>query len=281
MDDERKGPNDSVPPRWRWPIRSAPPLEQSSGQGAGGRLGWWARPSRPLPTATLHGERSELSHRHRAHNGNAHHGASVRRTAPHATARTEREVTGQMERHDREIRPTARLSGLEPGVPVHVRRRGLRRLRRWRRGLHRKSATSRISLAPTMSMQGLEGRLERMVEGVFRRSRNSIRPIELGRRLIREMDDHRSVDVKGQRIVPNDFTVLLSAVRPRRLRRHRRRPAHRARRGRSRVRPRGGLPLHGARRRRAPGRQLAAQPATSASRRSSSSPSPASGPARS
>ena len=60
-------------------------------------------------------------------------------------------------------------------------------------------------------MQGLERRLERMVEGVFRRSRNSIRPIELGRRLIREMDDHRSIDVKGQRIVPNDFTVLLSA----------------------------------------------------------------------
>jgi FhaA, N-terminal domain/FHA domain len=62
-----------------------------------------------------------------------------------------------------------------------------------------------------MGMQGLEHRLERMVEGVFRRSRNSIRPIELGRRLIREMDDHRSVDVKGQRIAPNDFVVLLSA----------------------------------------------------------------------
>ncbi len=61
-----------------------------------------------------------------------------------------------------------------------------------------------------MGMQGLERRLERMVEGVFRRSRHSIRPIELGRRLIREMDDHRSVDVKGQRIVPNDFVVLLS-----------------------------------------------------------------------
>lgn len=67
------------------------------------------------------------------------------------------------------------------------------------------------SLAQTMGMQGLERRLERMVEGVFQRSRNSIRPIELGRRLIREMDDARSVDVKGQRIVPNDFTVLLSA----------------------------------------------------------------------
>lgn len=62
-----------------------------------------------------------------------------------------------------------------------------------------------------MGMQALEQRLERMVEGVFRRSRNTIRPIELGRRLIREMDDHRTVDVRGERIVPNDFVVLLSA----------------------------------------------------------------------
>jgi hypothetical protein len=57
----------------------------------------------------------------------------------------------------------------------------------------------------------MERRLERMVEGVFsRRRRGSIRPIELGRRLVREMDDNRSVDVKGRRIVPNDFRVLLS-----------------------------------------------------------------------
>ena len=62
-----------------------------------------------------------------------------------------------------------------------------------------------------MGMQALEQRLERMVDGVFRRSHNSIRPIELGRRLIREMDDHRTVDVKGQRVVPNDFQILLSA----------------------------------------------------------------------
>ena len=34
--------------------------------------------------------------------------------------------------------------------------------------------------------------------------------VELGRRLVREMDDHRSVDVRGQRIVPNDFVILLS-----------------------------------------------------------------------
>ena len=54
--------------------------------------------------------------------------------------------------------------------------------------------------------------LERMVEGVFSRGTHStIRPVELGRRLLREMDDHRSVDVKGRRIVPNDFTFHLSA----------------------------------------------------------------------
>ncbi len=49
-----------------------------------------------------------------------------------------------------------------------------------------------------------------MVDGVFSR-RGSIRPIELGRRLVRDMDDNRSVDVKGRRIVPNDFTVMLNA----------------------------------------------------------------------
>ena len=61
-----------------------------------------------------------------------------------------------------------------------------------------------------MGMQGLERRLERMVEGVFRRPSNSIRPIELGRRLIREMDDHRTVDVKGDRVAPNDFVIFMS-----------------------------------------------------------------------
>jgi hypothetical protein len=61
-----------------------------------------------------------------------------------------------------------------------------------------------------MGLQSLERRLERMVEGVFRSSRAAIRPIELGRRLVREMDDQRSVDVKGRRVVPNDFVIELS-----------------------------------------------------------------------
>ena len=50
-----------------------------------------------------------------------------------------------------------------------------------------------------------------MVEGVFSRgSRNGVRPIELGRRLVREMEDQRSVDFKGRRVVPNDFVVHIS-----------------------------------------------------------------------
>jgi hypothetical protein len=62
-----------------------------------------------------------------------------------------------------------------------------------------------------MGLQSLERRLERMVEGVFSRgSRSAIRPIELGRRLVREMDDQRSVDVKGRRVVPNDFQINLN-----------------------------------------------------------------------
>jgi hypothetical protein len=61
-----------------------------------------------------------------------------------------------------------------------------------------------------MGLQSLERRLERMVEGVFRGSRAAIRPIELGRRLVREMDEQRSVDVKGRRVVPNDFLIHLN-----------------------------------------------------------------------
>jgi hypothetical protein len=61
-----------------------------------------------------------------------------------------------------------------------------------------------------MGLQSFERGLERMVEGVFRGSRSTIRPVELGRRLLREMDDHRNVDVKGQRIVPNEYTFAVS-----------------------------------------------------------------------
>ena len=50
-----------------------------------------------------------------------------------------------------------------------------------------------------------------MVEGTFARIfRSGLRPVELGRRLVREMDDNRSVDVRGRTVVPNQFTVELA-----------------------------------------------------------------------
>lgn len=62
-----------------------------------------------------------------------------------------------------------------------------------------------------MSPRGLERRLEQLVEGTFARVfRSGLRPVELGRRLVREIDDNRSVDVRGRTVVPNYFTVYLS-----------------------------------------------------------------------
>src|SRR5690606_11084549 len=50
-----------------------------------------------------------------------------------------------------------------------------------------------------------------LVEGVFSRGfRSGLRPIEIGRRLAREMDAHRTVDVRGRTVVPNHYTVHLS-----------------------------------------------------------------------
>ena len=63
-----------------------------------------------------------------------------------------------------------------------------------------------------MGLRGFERRLENMVEGVFARVfRSGLKPIELGRRLTREMDVNRSVDVRGRTVVPNDFTISLEA----------------------------------------------------------------------
>jgi hypothetical protein len=62
-----------------------------------------------------------------------------------------------------------------------------------------------------MGLQSFENGLERMVSGVFSRgSRTGLKPVDIGRRLVREIDEHRSVDVNGKRIVPNVFTVSIS-----------------------------------------------------------------------
>jgi len=61
-----------------------------------------------------------------------------------------------------------------------------------------------------MGLQGFERRLERLVEGVFAKAfRGGLQPIELGRRLTREMDVQRSNSVRGV-LVPNAFRFALS-----------------------------------------------------------------------
>jgi hypothetical protein len=62
-----------------------------------------------------------------------------------------------------------------------------------------------------VGLKGFERKLENLVEGAFARVfRSGLRPVELGRRLTREMDDSRSVDVRGRTVVPNDFVIHVS-----------------------------------------------------------------------
>ena len=62
-----------------------------------------------------------------------------------------------------------------------------------------------------MGLRNFEGRLERLVEGTFSRVfKSGVRPVELGRRLVREMDGKRSIGVSGKPVAPNEFTIRLS-----------------------------------------------------------------------
>jgi hypothetical protein len=61
-----------------------------------------------------------------------------------------------------------------------------------------------------MGLQQFERRLERLVEGVFAKAfRSGLQPVEVGRRLTREMDLRRTVAPRGT-LTPNHFTVALS-----------------------------------------------------------------------
>ena len=60
-------------------------------------------------------------------------------------------------------------------------------------------------------LRAIEQRLERIFEGVFGRAfRTNVQPVELARKLVKEMDDHRNVSV-SRVYVPNEYTVYLSA----------------------------------------------------------------------
>src|ERR1700675_2861991 len=59
-------------------------------------------------------------------------------------------------------------------------------------------------------LRAIESKLESLFEGVFGRAfRTNVQPVELARKLIKEMDDHRNVSV-SRIYVPNEYEVYLS-----------------------------------------------------------------------
>ncbi len=61
-----------------------------------------------------------------------------------------------------------------------------------------------------MVLSRLERRLERLVEGAFAKAfRSGLQPVEVGRRIVREMDSARTLGVRGP-VVPNRFRVSLA-----------------------------------------------------------------------
>ena len=61
-----------------------------------------------------------------------------------------------------------------------------------------------------MVLRALEQKIESLFEGIFGRAfRTNVQPVELARKLAKEMDDHRTVSV-SRVYVPNEYTVYLS-----------------------------------------------------------------------
>lgn len=66
------------------------------------------------------------------------------------------------------------------------------------------------TMAHRMGLAGFERRLEKAFEGVFAKAfRSGLEPVELGRRLVRELERSRSHGAHGI-IAPNHFQVVLS-----------------------------------------------------------------------
>lgn len=61
-------------------------------------------------------------------------------------------------------------------------------------------------------LRGLEGKIESLFEGLFGRAfRTHVQPVELARKLAKEMDEHRSVSV-SRVYVPNEYTLYLASA---------------------------------------------------------------------
>jgi FhaA, N-terminal domain/FHA domain len=61
-------------------------------------------------------------------------------------------------------------------------------------------------------LRAVEGKIEGLFEGLFGRAfRTHVQPVELARKLAKEMDEHRSVSV-SRIYVPNEYTLYLSSA---------------------------------------------------------------------
>jgi hypothetical protein len=61
-----------------------------------------------------------------------------------------------------------------------------------------------------MVLRAIEHKIEALFEGIFGRAfRTNVQPVELARKLAKEMDDHRTISV-SRVYVPNEYTVYLS-----------------------------------------------------------------------
>ena len=61
-------------------------------------------------------------------------------------------------------------------------------------------------------LRNIEAKIESLFEGVFGRAfRTNVQPVELARKLVKEMEDHRVISV-SRLYVPNEYTVYLSPV---------------------------------------------------------------------
>jgi pSer/pThr/pTyr-binding forkhead associated (FHA) protein len=59
-------------------------------------------------------------------------------------------------------------------------------------------------------LRNIEAKIESLFEGVFGRAfRTNVQPVELARKLVKEMEDHRVISV-SRLYVPNEYTVYLS-----------------------------------------------------------------------
>ena len=62
-----------------------------------------------------------------------------------------------------------------------------------------------------MVIKKVENKLEKLVEGTFAKFFSSeLKPVEISRKIVREIELNRSIGVHGDYLAPNNFDVVIS-----------------------------------------------------------------------